>query len=136
MSACHSVRHRPTAHAAARSSRAHGLEDALQLLRQHHVPADLQLPAHEGLHAVELPLHHRHEVAVGHGDGHVRLRVVAPLCIAAPVLEVQAELSLGASIADHELEDGAAELDQVGALALHHADHAVEERLALHGWER
>ena len=46
-------------------------QNGLQLLRQHHVALDLQLAAHEGLHAIQLALCHGHEIGIRHGDGAV-----------------------------------------------------------------
>ena len=48
-----------------------GFQNGLELLGQHHVALDLQLAAHEGLHAIQLAFCHGHEVSIRHGNGAV-----------------------------------------------------------------
>merc|ERR1719436_2024208 len=83
-----------------------GLEDALQLLSQHHVSLDLELAAHESLHAIELAVRHGDHVRVCHYDGAVQRVVLAEGAAARSILEVQRELAITPSVADDELEHG------------------------------
>merc|ERR1719387_2498019 len=94
----------------------HGCEHRCELLSEHHVSLDLELAAHESLHAVELALHHRDPVSIGHRDCAIDLRLFAVLRTPAAVLEVQDELALGATVAHNELENSAAHLHHLRTL--------------------
>merc|ERR1719330_2243739 len=69
-----------------------GLHDGAELLSKHHVTRDLQLPSHECLHAIQLPVRHGDKIFVLHRDGYIRLRALAARYRASPVLEVEAQL--------------------------------------------
>merc|ERR1719329_1638034 len=100
---------------------AHSLQDACQLLSQHHVALDLQLATHEGLHAVKLALRHGNKVSIRNGDGAVSLWVLT---------------KVSGAIADVELENGSAHLHHLGTLGLDALLHLLKQSLRHDGEEK
>ena len=90
-------------------------DDASKLLCEHHIPFDLQLASHKGLHAIELALGHSDHVCICNCDSAICLWIFSDSCRPSSVLEVLSELALGPSVADDELKHCAAELYEVSA---------------------
>merc|ERR1712000_294235 len=97
------------------------LNDAGELLCQHHVALDLQLATHESLHAIEFAIRHRQEISIGHRDGAVSTWSLAEPCISVAALQIHEELDVG--VTDDKLENGTSLLDESWSIGLDGLSH-------------